>query len=115
MSPDHYYVQPLGEEKYYGTNVLYAGGVVGMIWINDGRPSARQFAAWDITEAQWDNNALVDDGNGGLELARRLPADCHYESQSSWLIASAMAAMANSTIEPISITSKPDARKRGNP
>lgn len=80
--------------KYYGTEICiwYANNptsnTVINIWIPEGEPSERACANWDVTQEQWRENIMVDNGWGGDSPIKTLfPNDNHYESELSYQVA----------------------------
>ena len=75
--------------KYYGTEIeidFEDGSDIEVIkfWNTDGfEPSIRELNKQFITQEQWDNNVIVDDGWGGKINVRELDLmyDSHFESK----------------------------------
>ena len=82
--------------KYYGTKITIADGPLAgrgiSLWFANGEPSCRELASWGYTQEQWDSNALVDDGWGGLSPIKSLDLICdsHYECKDTLRIAEAI-------------------------
>ena len=93
-------IQPL-DGKYYGTEITKdAGKLKGLritLWLNTGNPSDRQLEKWGLDRKKWDENALVDDGWGGLCGVKDSDylADGHYESNEVFEFAMRICEMSN--------------------
>ena len=78
--------------KYYGTRVCIKGENEVQstieIWHHDSSgPSCRELELWGHTIEDWENNVQVDDGWGGKISIREYIFDSHYETKSSYEIA----------------------------
>jgi len=63
------------DKKYYSTEIDIVdekGNTVAGIslWSNDYEPSIREIESWGLTQDDWDNNKLVDDGWGNMTPVR---------------------------------------------
>lgn len=81
-------IDPL-EGKYYGTGITISdeyGKCSIRVWrVGDGTPSKRQLSEWGLTSEQWEQNAEVDNGWGGMSGCRELyVCDSHYETHASY-------------------------------
>jgi len=81
-------LRPL-EGKYYGTEIELhfedgEGKEVIKFWNSgDYTPSIREIESWGYTPEQWDDNEIVDDGDGTMVQIRKLGLICdsHFESK----------------------------------
>ena len=75
--------------KYYGTEIEIefedgSDNEVIKFWNTDGfEPSIRELESNGITQKQWDNNELIDNGWDGKSKAKEMDIICdsHFESK----------------------------------
>ncbi len=89
-------VKPLNG-KYYGTKIailIEENEIELEVWISDGSISDRFLQSWGFTRQQWEENieiASIDDPEDGEPIRSIICCDSHYESETSYRIATMLA------------------------